>query len=147
MSKQKLIIIILAVFLIAGGGGFFAGVKYQQSRRVFPALGQGEQFTGQMRGNPGAAGRQGNPGQALGARPLSGKVISRDEKSLTIELPDGGSKIILLSEGTFFKRMENASGDDLAVGSNVLVLGQENSDGSVSAQSVQIENAVVEEKE
>jgi hypothetical protein len=43
--------------------------------------------------------------------------------------------------------MENASKDDLAVGSNVLVLGQENSDGSVSAQSVQIENAVVEEKE
>jgi len=146
MSKQKLIIIILAVFLIAGGGGFFAGVKYQQSRRSFPVLGQGERFTGQMGGNPGAAGRQ-SPDLALGVRPLSGKVISGDEKRLTIELPDGGSKIILLSEGTFFKRMENASKDDLAVGSNVLVLGQENSDGSVSAQSVQIENAVVEEKE
>ncbi|MBP8591183.1 hypothetical protein KBI33_01790 [Candidatus Shapirobacteria bacterium] len=143
MSKQKLIIIVLVTFLVAGGGGFFAGKKYQQSRWPKAAFGQRERFSGQM-GNPGGAGKQGNP--SLGVRPLSGKVISQDEKGFTVGLPDGGSKIVLLSENTLFKRVENAAKDDLAVGSQVMILGQENSDGSISAQSVQIENAAVEEK-
>ena len=145
MSKQKLIIIVVATFLVAGGGGFFAGTKYQQSRRPTPAFGQRGQFSGQARIS-GATRQQGNANGQVGVRPLSGKVISQDEKGFTVGLPDGGSRIVLLSENTIFKRVENAAKDDLVVGSQVMVLGQENSDGSISAQSVQIENTAVEEK-
>jgi len=68
----------------------------------------------------------------------SGEIIAKDDKSITIKLQDGGSKIIFLTSNTPVTKNISGSLVDLKVGSAVTVSGTPNQDGSVSAQSVQI---------
>jgi len=129
MNKNLIITIVIAV--LVGGVGFFAGMKYQQSkqrafsRQLFPGAGQ----TGE---------RQGVGVNRQGFRAVNGEIISADEKSITVKLPDGSSKIVIVSESTQINKAEQASKEDLKVGEKVAVFGQGNSDGSFTAQNIQI---------
>jgi hypothetical protein len=126
MKKNLMTTIIVAV--LVGGGGFFVGMKYQQSKTpVF-----NRQFAGQ------ANGRQGTGASRLGFRPVNGEIISADEKSITVKLQDGSSKIVIVSETTQINKADQAAKEDLKVGEKVAVFGQENSDGSVTAQNIQL---------
>ena len=93
MNMNKIFISIVAVALIVGGGAFYSGMKYAQSRNS--AAFQNFRNLG---GN--AAGLR--TGQEMGVRNsanfVSGEVISKDDKSITIKLRDGGSKIVFLSD-------------------------------------------------
>jgi len=122
--KNSIIIAIL-VAIIVGGGAFFGGMKYQQSKQ--PA------FTRQsgMQGVRTGANR-------AGFRPVNGEIISSDDKSITVKLQDGSSKIVLISDKTEINKAAEATKDDLKTGEKVAVFGQENSDGSVTAQNIQI---------
>lgn len=71
-------------------------------------------------------------------RPVNGEIISADEKSVTVKLPDGGSKIVILSEKTSINKAAEATKEDLKVGEKVAVFGSENTDGSVTAQNIQL---------
>jgi hypothetical protein len=51
---------------------------------------------------------------------------------------DGGSKIVLFSASTTVMKATTVSRDDLTVGEQVTVTGATNTDGTVSAQSVQV---------
>jgi hypothetical protein len=53
-------------------------------------------------------------------------------------LPDGSTKIVLLSDTTTVNKATTGTLSDLTKGQQVAVFGQENSDGSVTAQTVQI---------
>jgi len=126
MKKNLIITIVVAV--LVGGVCFFAGIKYQQSKQpAFP-----RQFAGQMGGG------QGGGANRLGFRSVNGEIISTDEKSITVKLQDGSSKIVIVSETTQINKAEQANKEDLKVGEKVAVFGQENSDGSVTAQNIQI---------
>lgn len=130
--KNNLWIIVALLLVIIGGGAFFAGMKYQQSKspRAF-----GQRFDSQ------GANRQGGQfpgGGRSGLRPVNGEIIGQDEKSITVKLTDGSSKIVLLSDKTTINKAAEATKSDLKTGEKVAVFGQENSDGSVTAQSVQI---------
>ena len=127
MKNAKIITIVLII--VALGGGFFAGMKYQQSQS--PA-GRGGNFQG---GRSGTFGQRG-AGQAF--RPVNGDIISMDDKSITVKLQDGSSKIVLLSDITTFSKSTNGSKSDLKKGEKVAVFGTENSDGSVTARNVQL---------
>jgi len=74
----------------------------------------------------------------MGFQPVNGEIISSDDKSITVKLTDGGSKIVILSDNTEINQAANATKDDLKAGEKVAVFGQENSDGSVTAQSIQL---------
>lgn len=126
MKKVNIAIVILAV-IIASGVGFFTGMKYQQSRRpsFFRQFGTGQ----------GARNGQGVRG---GFRPVQGEIISTDEKSITVKLADGSSKIIILSENTQINKAARAGKDELKVGEKVAIFGTENSDGSITAQNIQL---------
>ncbi|OGV89566.1 hypothetical protein A2Z41_01265 [Microgenomates group bacterium RBG_19FT_COMBO_39_10] len=126
-NKSLLIIIVILLVIVMGVGGFFIGMKYQQ--RKIPSFGQ---FRGAMRQQD----TQGIQPRGLGA--IRGEIINRDEKSITVKLVDEGSKIILISDNTEINKASEGVIDDLEVGKQVMVFGQENSDGSVSAQTVQI---------
>ena|SRR3990167_4742008 len=93
MKSQNLFFLILVLLLVAGGS-FFAGMKYQESRR--------SALRGQFGG--GAGGRFGSQiqgtGNRAGFRPVAGEIISSDDKSITVKLQDGSSKIVLLSDKT-----------------------------------------------
>ena len=83
--------------------------------------------------------RMGGPsGNEANFQPINGEIISSDETSVTIKLQDGSSKIVLLSDSTSINKAESGSKEDLKEGEKVLVLGNSNSDGSVSAQSIQL---------
>jgi hypothetical protein len=53
-------------------------------------------------------------------------------------LPDDSSKIILLTDTSEINKTEEGSIEDLSEGTKITVFGQENSDGSITAQNIQI---------
>jgi len=125
MNKTLIIIAIIAG-IIFGAGGFFAGMKYQQSK--VPA--RFANFQGTRNGN--------SSGNGNNFRPISGQIISVDDKSITVKMSDGSSKIVLISDKTQINQATSATKDDLKTGVNVAVVGQQNSDGSVTAQNIQL---------
>ena len=131
MNKNLIIVIVLLV--IVGTGAFFGGIQYQKSQVPSFAGGQG--------GFRQRAAGQGQGGQ-VAFRPIRGNILSIDANGMTVKLQDGSSKIVILSGTTTFMKEASAVKDDIKTGDTVMVTGTTNSDGSVTAQSVQI-NPVV----
>ncbi|MFV1917467.1 MAG: hypothetical protein ACC618_03260 [Patescibacteria group bacterium] len=139
--KNKNLIIGIAIALAVGAGGFFGGMQYQKSKT--PSFGgEGDNFrSGQF-----SQGGDHQPGQDDGfrgrfsgsGRPVSGEVISKDDESITVKDQEGGSKIIFISSETVVRKTDEGSLDDLAEGTQVLVFGSENDDGSVTAENIQL---------
>ncbi|MDD2753722.1 MAG: DUF5666 domain-containing protein [Candidatus Portnoybacteria bacterium] len=129
--KNKTIIAGILCALIFGAGGFFGGMKYQQGKTASLA----QNFSGGQRqrgaGNF-SAGVNRNDGVA------AGEIIAKDDKSVTIKLRDGGSRIVFYSASTQLQKTASASQDELAVGKQVVANGTANSDGSITASQVQI---------
>src|SRR4030043_1252872 len=80
----------------------------------------------------------GNNQRPAGLAMVRGEIISQDEKSITVKLPDESSKIVLISENTKINKASEGSLADLKTGEQVMINGQTNSDGSVSATNVQV---------
>jgi len=134
---MKKIIFIIAVMAAVGGAAFYAGMKYQTSRQNAARQNMARQFGANADANMvGAAGirfrNQGNGGFA------SGEIIAKDDKSVTVKLRDGGSKIVFFSESTEIGKSAVGSADDLKTGEQIMVSGDQNSDGSVVAKTIQI---------
>lgn len=125
--KNKNILITILIAVIVGGVGFFAGMQLTKSQTN--TNDQSAQV--QQRGNARFGGRGGNRG-------TMGSVINQDANSITLQLPDGSSKIVLLSTSTIFVKTDKASASDIKNGDKVIVFGTTNSDGSVTAQNVQL---------
>ncbi len=138
MNKNIIFVVLLTAFT---AGGFFGGMKYQQSKRSNLS----RQFMNQQ-GNGQATQRgQGMPqGNRTNFRPVNGEIISADDKSITVKMTDGSSKIVLLSNSTVINKAETATVADLKVGEKVMVVGQSNTDGSVTAQNISL-NPIVRE--
>jgi hypothetical protein len=126
MNKNIIIMAILVV--VFGAGGFFGGMKYQENKRTVNF----RQFNGNVQG------LRAGDGDRQAFRPVNGEIIGSDEKSITVKLEDGSSKIVLLAESTQFLKSLSGSKEDLKVGDKVMVVGSDNTDGSVTAQNIQI---------
>ena len=132
-SKQWITLIVVAV--VFAGGGFFAGLKYQQSKTPAAAA---RNFGGA--GSAAVAGRRGTAGGAnMGF--ANGQVLSVDNNSITIKLQNGGSQNVVLAPSTQYRKAVDGTSGDITVGSQVTITGTANSDGSLTAQSVQIRSA------
>jgi len=131
MDKKYIGIIVLV--LIVAGGSFYGGMAYANGQRATARAG----FTA------GAGGRfaGGAGGTRTGGGATIGSIIAKDSTSITVKSASGSTTIVLL--GTTTQVMKTAAGslDDLSVGTNVLVTGTANSDGSVSATTVSIRPA------
>jgi len=125
---KNIYIVVAIIVVIVGAGAFFAGMKYQQSKQ--PA------FLREFGGRQGQG--TGTGGNRVGFRPVNGEIISSDDKSITVKLQDDSSKIVLLSDNTEINKAAEATKEDLKVGEKVAVFGQENSDGTVTAQNIQL---------
>ncbi|MFH0864076.1 MAG: DUF5666 domain-containing protein [Candidatus Gottesmanbacteria bacterium] len=126
--KNYLIIFIIVLVVIAAGS-FFAGTKYQASNNRsgnFNFSGG----NGQFRRGMGGPGSNGNIAR--------GQIIDVSDNNLTVKLPDGSSKIIILSDDSTISKSATGSRSDLKSGETVAVFGTSNSDGSLTAQNVQL---------
>jgi len=133
-SKQNMIVMALVIAIVTGGAGFFAGTKYQQSKR--PSFSNG---MGGLMGQNGINGQNRTGSLRGGFKPVAGEIVKVDDSSITVKLTDGSSKIVMLSQKTSINKAELKTKSDLIVGTQVAVFGSENSDGSLTAQNVQID--------
>lgn len=143
MKKNKILPLIV-FFILISLGSFFIGVKYQQKKTL-------SNFSqSALMGNSRGLGRNtqtaniNNPelknrGQAPGFRQSLGEIINIDDKSITVKLADGSSKIVLLSESTIINQSVKATISDLKVGTKVSVSGDTNTDGSVVGRNIEID--------
>lgn len=149
MKKNAHYGIIIMIFIVVCGVSFFAGMKYDQSKQGgsntgFASLSPEDRQARRQQmgngGNFGNAARGGGVARSNGGF-TSGDVLSKDDKSITIKLSDGGSKIIFLSGTTKIMKSAEGTSVDLVVGGQVTISGSANSDGSINAQSIQVKPA------
>jgi len=160
-SSGKLIPIVIAVALVVGGGSFYGGMKYAESKSSsgdFSARGarlpdgQGSAFGGQNLQNlspeerqqmlqehgANAGGFRNRTGGQQGGGSASGEIIAKDDKSVTIKLRDGGSKIFFFADSTEIAKSVSGTPNDLEIGKSVVINGKANQDGSITAESIQL---------
>ena len=133
--KNKYFLISLIILPLALGIGFYAGMKYQgqNTTQRFSQQGSGQSRT-RLSG---------------GFRPVNGEILSIGENQITVKLIDGQTKIVFLTSKTSVRKTDSASLDALKKGITISVFGTENSDGTVSAQNIQLnpENGMHEQPE
>ncbi len=133
---KKLLPIFIIAILVVGVGTFFGGMKYGESKTVLSNQNRFQQAN--IGANVGARGTMKVSGNG---NFLAGEIISKDDKSITVKLNNGGSKIVFLSESTQVQKTASGTIDDLIVGEQATITGTTNSNGSVTAQSIQIRPA------
>lgn len=124
--EKKHLITLVAVAVVFAAGGFFGGTKYAQvhAKNNQPGIRQGNSMFGRRNGqNSGFTG---------------GQIISKDDKSVTIKTMDGGSRIVFFGSSTQIGKTVSGVISDLNSGDNIVVTGTANSDGSITAQNIQI---------
>lgn len=137
---KKILLSVIATAVIVGGGAFFGGMQYAKSQT--PDMGDFASRFGNfdpsqrsgMSGGPGGFMR----GGASGGGFVSGEILSLDAESMTIKLPDGGSKLVFFSDASTINKMTEGSSADLATGTTITVTGTSNDDGSLTASTIQI---------
>ena len=139
--KKNLILILIAL-IIVGAGGFYGGMKYGESQVLKNLTPEKMRNIFQQRGGPVF---NQNQGQRQRAGFLSGQVISKDEKGLTIKLADGSTKIIFLSPSTQVTKAAEAKIEEIEIGKEILVTGTQNEDGSLTARAVQLSPRLLRE--
>ena len=131
--NNKILLAVVVAALIAGAAGFFGGMQYQKSKKVvmgnFPVM--SEQF------RSGERQMFGGDLQDRG-RMIRGEIIDSDEKSITVKLPDGSSRIVFVNDETKISEATPSAKERLTEGTSVFVTGTTNPDGSMNATSIQI---------
>lgn len=70
---------------------------------------------------------------------VSGQIISVDSNSLTVSLANGNSQVVFYSSSTQVMKPTIVPASNLAAGTRVMIGGTPNSDGSLTAQSIQVQ--------
>jgi hypothetical protein len=124
-------VVTVIIVVVVGALAFYGGTQYQLNKQ---SSGRNSLASGQYGVGTGRTGtrRTGN------GQPVSGKILNIDTSSITVELTDGSSRIVLLSDKTIFNTTTAVDKSQLKVGDKVGVFGTTNTDGSVTAQNVQL---------
>lgn len=153
MKDQKTVMLVGAAALIIGaGGGYYTGSHNLFNRNAatwgpgsFNRTGygmMGQNFDGRgtsyqngnQTGNNNGTGR----GIMMGNRPVSGTILSVSDNSITVQQPDGSSRIVILSDQTSINEATKVDRSQLTKDAEVAVFGSLNSDGSLTAQSIEL---------
>lgn len=146
---KKLLPIIIIVLLVVGSGAFYGGMKYAESKSPQGRFSQAdfqnlqnlspEQRQQRLQGlGANASGSRARAGGQQGGGSVSGEIIAKDDKSVTIKLRDGGSKIVFFADSTEIAKSVSGTPNDIEVGKSVVINGKANQDGSITAESIQL---------
>jgi hypothetical protein len=124
MNKYKVHIIWAVIVIVALVGG----VVYGKSSVVSQA----------SKVTAGSAARSGYA-RTGGGGFVSGQIISVDTNSLTVSLANGNSQVVFYSSSTQIMKPTAVPAGTLAAGTRVMIGGTPNSDGSLTAQSIQVQ--------
>jgi hypothetical protein len=132
IKKYKIHIIwgLVAVVVLAGGivGGRLSAT---------PSL---SGFGGAAMGGSGSSVQRTTQGMTQGGF-TSGKITEVSGSSITLQLPNGSSKVVFFSNSTAVSEPTVVSSSVLVAGTTIIVGGTQNSDGSLTAQTIQIGTA------
>lgn len=146
--KNNNIITTLIVAVVVGAASFYGGLQYerQQSSKDMGKqmmigeaghpvqIGAGQAMNGTRKGM-----MAGNNNFAQGQnRPVMGEIISQDDKSITVKMRDGSTKIVMISDKTEIHKEATGTKAELQKGQTVAAFGIKNSDGSVTANTIQL---------
>ncbi len=84
--------------------------------------------------------RAGGFGGGMGGL-VTGEITAMDSSSITLQLPNGNSEVVFYTTSTPVSEPTTVSPSTLTTGTNVMVGGTANSDGSFSATSIQVRPA------
>jgi hypothetical protein len=131
IKKYKIHIVWVVAVIAALAGGFVWGQSMGSGSRSGFA-GAGGAFSSSTRRMTGATN---------GGGFVSGEVTAMDSSSITLQLPTGSSEVVFYSSSTSVTEPTVVPVSKLAVGTNVMIGGTTNSDGSLTAQSIQVRAA------
>lgn len=136
-------IISVIVCLVVGVGSFYGGMKYAQSQTTRSGGGRMSQVgDGRFAGGAGGVFVRNGGGPGSNGGFTTGDVLSKDDKSITLQMRDGGSKIVFYTTSTRVSKMTDGSMEDVVRGRAITVTGATNSDGSITAQMIQLRPTV-----
>ena len=118
------------IAVIALVGGIFWGMAITPNRGTGTFAGRTGVAGGAFAGRGGAGG-----GLAMGS------VTAIDAQSITLQLANGNSENVFYSSSTPVIVPQPASISSITTGTNVIITGTSNSDGSLTAQSIQVRSA------
>jgi hypothetical protein len=126
----------IAIVIIVSGGAFYGGMKYAETKKFSGAR---DSFADFKNFPPGGQVRGGKDG---GVNFTNGEIISVDDKSVTVKLLDGGSKIIFFSDSTKITKSIEGTAADLTIGEAIVANGTANDDGSITAKTIELRSVV-----
>ncbi len=136
MNAKNVIAGVIIGAVVFGAGGYYAGTKHAGGSAGARQFAAGGNFRGGAGGATGAAVRGGAGGGFVG-----GEIIAEDATSITVKEQNGSTKIVLLGASSQITKSTSGSATDLSTGTSVIVTGEQNADGSMTAQTVQIRPA------
>ncbi len=134
---KKILPIIIAI-IVAGGLGFYIGTKSASGGNTSTSNNKQVGSQNFQPGNGSSFGTGRRAGAGTGGGFVSGDVIKKDATSITVQTNDGSSKIVIISDTTPVMKETSGTLSDVLIGKQITVIGSANSDGSITAQSIQL---------
>jgi hypothetical protein len=140
MKSMKLMYVLIIVIVVAAVA-FYGGLTYEKGKMASSfAAGAGGRFGSRFGGGQGGYAGGGASGMM---RPISGQIVSTSSNAITVKLSDGSSKIVDISSQTKINKTTKGTASDLTTGQQVTTFGTANSDGSITAQAVNVGNGMM----
>lgn len=136
---MKKYIVSAIVLLAVGGISFYVGYAYSENKNSLANFqaNMGENFKMRVSGqNLPEGARSGSRMMLSGG--VAGEITAVDNQSITVKLSDGSSKIVFYSDSTAISKQAEGSKDDLTIGVQIMISGQQNTDGSYAASAIRI---------
>ncbi len=129
---------VITLSIIIAAGIFYGGFAYGKSLSGQNSATNAVTFIN-TRGNKMGT-TTGAYGGFGGGSATTGTVVSSDSTSVTVALKSG-SVVVFYSNSTPILKTTSGTSADIVAGENITVIGAANSDGSITANSIQLRQA------